>query len=136
MEKSSTSIINHIPLFLAYYKKEGYSHHTQENYKRYLDRFVSWPKKTNKQDMKPHELSADDIRAYKLYLSHSQDKRGRSLKHVSQAYYLIALRAILGYFMAKDVVSPLPAQIILPRGYKDQKTLKHLTFNRTCYSII
>ena len=116
MKKSEKEIIKHIPDFLDYCEVEkGLADKTQENYKHYLEKFVSWLKKAKKADLKPHELTADDIWAYRLYLSRFQDNKGQSLKKVTQNYYLIALRALLGYFTAKDILS-LPAdKINLPK---------------------
>ena len=52
------------------------------------------------------------------------------MKKVSQAYYLIALRAILGYFVAKDVVSLPPDKITLPKDVRGSKTVKFLTLEQ------
>jgi site-specific recombinase XerD len=131
MKKSDKSIIKHIPDFLDYCEVEkGLSNKTQQNYQRYLQKFVSWLKKTKKDDSLPHELTAEDIWAYRLYLSRYTDQKGRPLKKVTQNYYLIALRALLGYFTAKDLVS-LPAdKIVLPKSDKGEKTVKFLNLEQ------
>ncbi len=131
MKKSNTSIIEHIPNFLDYCEVEkGLSDKTQENYKRYLNKFTYWLKKTKKDNLLPHELTSEDIWAYRLFLSRSTDKKGRSLKKISQNYYLIALRALLSYFAVKDIVS-LPAdKIALPRDIRREKTIKFLTLDQ------
>ncbi len=127
MKNSDKSIIKHIPDFLDYCEVEkGLANRTQENYKHYLDKFVLWLKKTNKTDIRPHELTPEDIWAYRLYLSRFQNPKGRPLKKTTQNYYLIALRAILGYFVAKDVVSLAPGKIALPRDARAEKTVKFL----------
>lgn len=127
MNKSSKSTIDHIPRFLDYCKKVGLSDRTYENYKHYLNKFISWLKKEDKTTLLPHKLTPGDIQAYKLYLSRYTDKKGRPLKKVTQNYYLIALRALLGYFTAKDIVSSLlPAKISLPRGFKHEKIANFL----------
>jgi len=96
MNKSEKSIIKHIPDFLDYCEVEkGLSNKTQENYSRYLQKFIKWLKMIKKEGLLPHELTADDIWAYRLYLSRHKDERGHSLKKISQNYYLIALRVIL-----------------------------------------
>ncbi|MBZ9569932.1 tyrosine-type recombinase/integrase [Patescibacteria group bacterium] len=127
MKKSEKPIIKHIPDFLDYCEIEkGLSNNTQKNYKRYLGKFVFWLKKTNKEDLKPHELTADDIWQYRLYLSRFHTYKGKPLKKITQNYYLIALRALLSYFTAKDIVS-LPAdKIKLPKDAKKGKTVKFL----------
>ncbi len=127
MKKSDIPIIKHIPNFLDYCEVEkGLADNTQKNYKRYLEKFIFWLKKTNKTDLLPHELTNDDIWQYRLFLSRFQDKKGQSLKKITQNYYLIALRVFLSYFIAKDIVSSPPEKISLPKDAKREKTVKFL----------
>ena len=131
MPQSDKTIINFIPDFLDYCEVEkGLADKTQENYKRYLDKFVLWLKTTRKEDLKPHELTSEYIWAYRLYLSRFQSQNGHSLKKVTQNYYLIALRAFLGYFVAKDVVSLPPDKIALPKDARAEKTVKFLNLDQ------
>jgi len=131
MEKSTIPIIDQIPRFLNYCEVEkGLAGRTQENYQHYLQKFVSWLKKTKKETLLPHELTSEDIWAYRLYLSRYTNGKGRPLKKVTQNYYLIALRALLGYFTAKDIVS-LPAdKIVLPKDARAEKTVKFLNLDQ------
>jgi len=132
MKKSNIPIIKHLPDFIDYCEVEkGLSDKTQENYKRYLNKFVSWLKYKKLEDLKPHELTSHHIWQYRLYLSRNIDpKTGKSLKKSTQNYYLIALRAFLSYFSAKDIVS-LPAdKIALPKLKKSEKTVKFLTLEQ------
>ena len=111
MKKSYKSILKHIPDFLDYCEVEkGLAEKTQENYSRYLQKFIFWLKKTKKEALFPHELTSDDIWAYRLFLSRFQDEKGRPLKKITQNYYLIALRALLSYFTAKDIISATSRQ--------------------------
>ena len=127
MKQSNKPIIDHIPDFLDYCEVEkGLADKTQRNYDRYLRRFVLWLKKAKKAHILPHEMTAEDIWAYRLYLSRSQDKKGRSLKKITQNYYLIALRALLGYFVAKDIECIPPGKIALPKDVRREKTVKFL----------
>ncbi len=131
MKKSNQSIIKHIPNFLDYCEVEkGLAEKTQKNYNHYLRKFVSWLKKTKKEALLPHQLTSDDIWAYRLYLSRFQDQKGHSLKKVTQNYYLIALRAILSYFIAKDIESTPPGKIALPKDAKAGKTVKFLNLEQ------
>lgn len=131
MKKTNKPIIEYINDFLDYCEVEkGLANKTQENYQHYLQKFVSWLKKTNKEGLLPHELKTDDIWAYRLYLSRHTDEKGHSLKKVTQNYYLIALRALLCYFTAKDIIS-LPAdKITLPKDAKAEKTVKFLNLDQ------
>src|SRR3989344_6332978 len=131
MERSNKSIIQYIPDFLDYCEVEkGLADKTQENYKRYLDKFVLWLKSTRKEGLKPQELTSEHIWAYSLYLSRFQGQNGHSLKKVTQNYYLIALRAFLGYFVAKDVLSVPPDKIALPKDARAEKTVKFLNLDQ------
>lgn len=131
MKKSNQTIIKHIPDFLDYCEVEkGLADKTQRNYKHYLVKFVSWLKNTKKEALLPHQLTADDVWKYRLYLSRFQDKKGHSLKKVTQNYYLIALRALLSYFIAKDIHSLPPGKISLPKDAKTEKTVKFLNLEQ------
>ena len=131
MKKSNTPIIKHIPDFLDYCEVEkGLADRTQENYQHYLQKFVLWLKKTKKETLLPHQLTSDDVWAYRLYLSRYTDKKGRPLKKVTQNYYLIALRALLSYFTAKDIVSLPSDKITLPKDARAEKTVKFLNLDQ------
>ena len=131
MKKSNKPIIKHIPDFLDYCEVEkGLSDNTQKNYKRYLQKFLFWLKKTEKENLLPHKFTSDDIWDYRLYLSRFQNEKGHPLKKITQNYYLVALRAFLSYFTAKDIIS-LPAdKIKLPKDAKKEKTIKFLNLEQ------
>ena len=117
MPKSDKLIIKHIPDFLDYCEVEkGLANRTQEDYQHYLKKFILWLKNNKKEGLLPHELTPDDIWAYRLYLSRYTNEKGHSLKKITQNYYLIALRALLGYFTAKDIVSFTGRQNNPPKG--------------------
>ena len=131
MKKSTTIIIKHIPDFLDYCEVEkGLSDNTQKNYQRYLNKFVFWLKKTKKEGLLPHQLTNDNVWKYRLFLSRFKGPRGKPLKKITQNYYLIALRAFLSYFTAKDILC-LPAdKIRLPKDAKKGKTIKFLNLDQ------
>ena len=107
--------------------KVGLAVKTQKNYKHYLNKFILWlQKENNKTTLLPHEFTTDDIQSYKLYLNRFRNKKGQPLKKVTQNYYLIALRALLGYFVAKDIESLYANKISLPRAVIGEKTIKFL----------
>jgi len=126
MKKSNISIIKQIPDFLDYCEVEkGLANNTQKNYERYLNKFVLWLKQTGKENIKPHELTADDVWKYRLFLS-----RGSNLKKLTQNYYLIALRALLSYFSSKDIQSLPSDKISLPKDARKEKTVKFLSLEQ------
>lgn len=129
MKKSNNPIISYIPDFLDYCEVEkGLADNTQKNYERYLNKFIFWLKNKNLENLKPHELNNDHIWDYRLFLSrHMNPNTQKTLKKSTQNYYLIALRAFLGFFSAKDILS-LPAdKITLPKDGRNEKTVKFLT---------
>ncbi|MFA6252182.1 MAG: tyrosine-type recombinase/integrase [Candidatus Paceibacterota bacterium] len=131
MENSPKPIIKHIPDFLDYCEIErGLSSKTQENYGRYLKKFTDWLLNTHSESLKPHELTPEDIWNYRLYLARFKDRQtGKILSKLTQNYYLIALRSLLSFFAAKDIIS-LPAdKIQLPKDAKE-KTVKFLTLDQ------
>lgn len=131
MERNKKPLPQHLNDFLDWIDVEkGLSSKTQENYERFLKKFFEWIKNNSLENIKPHELTPQHIWDYRLYLSRYADKKGHTLKKTTQNYYLIALRALLSYFSAKDIIS-LPAdKIALPRADKSEKTVKFLTLEQ------
>lgn len=131
MEKSNTPIIRHVNDFLDWIDVEkGLSSKTQENYGRFLKKFTGWLKSANLESLLPHQIDQNHIWDYRVYLSrHSATYGGQPLKKATQNYYLIALRAFLGYFVAKDILSLPPEKITLSRPDKE-KIVKFLTLEQ------
>jgi len=132
MENSNKTIIKHIPDFLDYCDIEkGLRNNTQKNYQRYLNKFTNWLKAKGFEGLLPHQLDSDHIFQYRLYLSRGQNPlTHQTLKKSTQNYYLIALRAFLGYYVAKDIISLPPDKITLPKGNKDDKSIKFLSLDQ------
>lgn len=131
MNKNNTPIPKHINNFLDWIDIEkGLSSKTQENYRRFLEKFLVWLKKNNLGGLLPHQLTSEHIWDYRVYLSrHSPTHNNQPLKKITQNYYLIALRAFLGYFVAKDILSIPPGKITLSRPDKE-KIVKFLTLEQ------
>jgi len=132
MQKSDKPLAAHMHDFLDYCDVEkGLASNTQKNYAEYLQKFFRWLKSRNLEGLLPHQLTKDHIWEYRLYLSRHQDpKRHKTLEKSTQNYYLIALRAFLGYFVAKDIQTMPPDKISLPRGDKGPKTVKFLNIEQ------
>jgi len=129
MQKSEKPILKHINDFLDWIDVEkGLSVKTQENYSRFLNKFLFWMKNNKLEDLLPHQLTSDHIWDYRVFLAR-QSPAGLPLRRSTQNYYLIALRAFLGYFVAKDIVSLPPDKITLSKPDKE-KTVKFLTLEQ------
>lgn len=96
--------------FLEYLEIEkGASQKTIQNYEHYLKRFLDYARSTNSGqagDIDPKELDLIMVRKYRLYLSRFTDpKTKKTLKRVTQNYFMIALRAFLRYLAKQDIKS-------------------------------
>lgn len=93
--------------FLEYLEIEkNRSRKTIENYKHYLDRFLTESKITS-----PSQITDDSVRNFRLHLNRTEDRFGKNLKRVTQNYHIIALRAFLKYLAKRDIKT-LPAEKI------------------------
>ena len=132
MEKSNKPIIKHIPDFLEYLEVErGAASKTQENYSRYLNKFIKWLKITNNEGLRPNQLTADHIWKYRVFLSKFpiSEKNNKPLKKKTQNYYLIALRNLLTYFTDRNIQC-LPADKIKLAKDKTGQSVKFLPLDQ------
>ena len=131
MKRSPKPILAYRSDFLDWLDIEkGLASKSQENYERFLERFFVWLKKENLADIKPHELTPEHIWNYRVFLSRKYPSKTRKpLKRSTQNYYLIALRALLSYFAAKDIVS-LPADKIKLSKVEKEREIKFLTLEQ------
>jgi len=117
MKKSKKPLPQHLNDFLDWLDIErGLSSKSQENYSRFLKKFIVWLENNHLSPLKPHQLDSEHIWQYRVFLSRQQ-----SLKKSTQNYYLIALRSFLNYFANRDILS-LPAEKVkLAKDKKDKK---------------
>lgn len=95
--------------FLEYLEIEkNRSHKTLENYDFYLRRFIEWSG-----GQSPEKITADRVRAYRLWLNRLVDVHGEPLKKNTQNYHLIALRSFLKYLAKRDIETLAPEKIEL-----------------------
>ena len=132
MNESSKPIKEHLLDFLDYCEVEkGLRNNTQQNYKKYLEKFFYWLDQSKNSSLLPHQLTSDHIWDYRLFLSLTPSPATRKLlSKGTQNYYLIALRAFLAYFVAKDIYSLPPGKITLPKADKGQKVVKFLSLDQ------
>lgn len=96
--------------FLEYLEIEkGRSVKTVENYDRYLTRFLSFSKITS-----PVRITEAAVREFRMHLNRQEGVSG-SMKHKTQNYYLIALRAFLKFLRKRDIESLNPERIELAK---------------------
>jgi len=90
--------------FLEYCEIEkGHSDLTIRNYDHYLKRFIIFAENEGKKNLKPHQITADFVRKYRLYLNRFTTDFGDNLKKITQNYHIIALRAFLKYLSKRDI---------------------------------
>lgn len=128
LRKSPESLREHVLPFLDYCEIEkGLSNNTQRNYQQYLKLFTRWLELTGEKDLLPHELTADHIWNYRLYIARKhKTPRGEFLSKKSQNYYLIALRSLLSYLADRDIET-LPSSKIKLAKQRSEETISFLT---------
>ncbi len=101
--------------FLEYLEIEkGRSIKTVENYDRYLSRFLAHTKATS-----PARLDERMVREFRLHLNRQPGTTG-TMKHKTQNYYMISLRAFLKFLRKRGVESLNPERIELAKvGSRD-----------------
>ena len=132
MKQSEKPIIDHIVSFLEYLEIErGAASKTQENYSRYLNKFTKWLKTTKNEGLKPHELTADHVWQYRIFLSRSPiaNEETKTLKKITQNHYLIALRSLLTFFTDRDIQS-LPTEKVKLAKEKAVRSVKFLSLDQ------
>lgn len=112
--------------FLEYLEIEkGRSLKTVENYDRYISRFLSYAKITS-----PEKLTETAVREFRLHLNRQEGTAG-TMKHKTQNYYLIALRAFLKFLRKRNIESLNPERIELAKvGSRDLDLISAQEFNR------
>jgi len=132
MQNSLKPIKEHLQDFLDFCEVEkGLRKNTQENYKNYLEKFLHWLDSSKNSSILPHQLTSEHIWGYRLFLSRTPSPAtGKLLSKGTQNYYLIALRAILGYFVTKDILSLPPEKIALAKADRGLKSIKFLTLDQ------
>ncbi|HSW97543.1 MAG TPA: tyrosine-type recombinase/integrase [Candidatus Saccharimonadales bacterium] len=110
--------------FLEYLEVEKNSSKlTIRDYRHYLESFLKWysstlPGKTIS------DLDLGTVRKYRVYLANRVDEKGRTLKKVTQNYYVIALRSFLRFLIKNDHKTLEPSKIDLPKT--ESRSLKFL----------
>jgi site-specific recombinase XerD len=94
---------------------------TIRDYRHYLEIFYLWFSPTNKAIQ---ELDLGMVRRYRVYLANKVDEKGKTLKKVTQNYYVIALRSFLRFLIKNDITTLEPSKIDLPKT--ESRSLKFL----------
>ncbi len=98
--------------FLEYLEIEkGAALRTVENYSSYLDRYITFSKIKNVEEITP-----DSVREFRLWLNRQATrKKGQTLSKKTQNYYMIALRVFLKYLTKRGIKSMAADQIELAK---------------------
>ena len=112
--------------FLEYLEIEkGRSVKTVENYDRYLTRFLEHSKISS-----PGKITEAAVREFRLYLNR-QPGVASTMKHKTQNYYMISIRAFLKFLRKRDVESLNPERIELAKvGQRDLDLISQDELNR------
>lgn len=96
---------------------------TIRDYRHYLETFETWHKRT-RPEKSIEDLDLATVRKFRVYLANRVDHQGRTLKKVTQNYYVIALRSFLRYLIKNDIKTLEPSKIDLPKT--ESRSLKFL----------
>ena len=131
MRNDESPIIDHLRGFFEYLDVEkGLSIKSQQTYARFIGVFSCWLQDNRLESLKPHELTDDHIRQYRLALSRTISRNNKQpLKRSTQNYYLIALRSMLNYFADRDIVS-LPSEKVKLIKQAGDRSIKVLTLDQ------
>ena len=112
--------------FLEYLEIEkGRSIKTVENYDRYITRFFTYAKATS-----PSHIKETTVREFRLHLNRQSGVSG-TMKHKTQNYHLIALRAFLKFLRKHNIESLNPERIELAKvGSRDLDLISTAELNR------
>lgn len=101
--------------FLEYLEIEkGRSLKTVENYDHYLSRFLEYSKLAS-----PSNITETAVREFRLHLNRLPGTSG-TMKHKTQNYYMISLRAFLKFLRRRGIESLNPERIELAKiGARD-----------------
>lgn len=107
--------------------ESGRSRKTIENYRLYLERFLTICQEIlNRDDVKAADLDREVLRKYRLKLNrYGSENGGDDLKTITQAYHLIALRGFLKYLSRREIKSLDPSLVELPHVIRKQVTFLH-----------
>src|SRR3989338_5398847 len=110
--------------FLEYLEVErNCSKLTIRDYRHYLEVFSDWVT-ASLSGKSIKNLTIQDVRKYRVYLSNRVDKKGLTLKRITQNYYVIALRSFLRFLIKNDHETLEPSKIDLPKA--ESRSLKFL----------
>lgn len=110
--------------FLEYLEIEkNCSKLTIRDYRHYLIIFHDWFTATLP-DKNISDLDLATVRKYRVYLANRANKKGLTLKRVTQNYYVIALRSFLRFLIKNDYKTLEPSKIDLPKT--ESRSLKFL----------
>ena len=125
----SKSVSAHIDDFLEHLEIEKNSSKlTIRDYRHYLKTFAAWyspaEAKGEGSGKSIEKLTLPEVRKFRVYLANKTDDKGRTLKKVTQNYYVIALRSLLRYLIKNDIPTLEPSKIDLPKT--ESRSLKFL----------
>ncbi len=117
VKDSTTSIVEHIPSFLEYCRKERkLTDKSVENYENFINKFLDWLKQKKIEHLPPHDLTLTHIENYKESLLNG------SLAKNTQNAYLTGLRILLSYFSEQGLSSLSPQSVRLEKSVMTGKS--------------
>ena len=105
--------------------ERGRSVKTVENYDRYISRYLTFSKASS-----PSRITEQSVREFRMHLNREEGTSG-TMKHKTQNYYLIAIRAFLKFLRKRNIESLNPERIELAKvGARDLDLISADELNR------
>lgn len=103
--------------FLEYLEVErNCSKLTIRNYSHYMKVLLTYLHESKKRPPILDDITADEIRSFRLFLSRSMGTGGDNMKSVTQGYYVISLRSFLKWCVKNDLKCLQPEKLEVPKN--------------------
>ncbi len=101
--KECKKIINYFPDFLKSIQNSNLSKSTLNCHERHLSQFKRWLLANNLENIKPNELTEEDIKNYISFLKNKKNSRGDIISKQTQKNYIRTIRYFLKFLENKDL---------------------------------
>jgi site-specific recombinase XerD len=88
---------------------------TIRNYEHYLNVLINFLDNEGKKNPTVDDITADEVRKFRLFLSRQAGTNNNEMKLVTQGYYVIALRSFLKWLIKNDVKVLQPEKLDVPK---------------------
>jgi site-specific recombinase XerD len=88
---------------------------TIRNYEHYLNVLITFLDNEGKKNPTVDDITADEVRKFRLFLSRQAGTNNNEMKLVTQGYYVISLRSFLKWLIKNDMKVLQPEKLDVPK---------------------